>query len=74
MTENSPLVTDLKPGKHAICACGQTANAPFCDGSHQGSGVTPLILDVDAERRYAWCRCRGSADIPACDGSHAKAT
>jgi len=29
-----PLVVSLQPGRHAICQCGQTGNAPFCDGTH----------------------------------------
>lgn len=24
------------------CACGRTACQPYCDGSHRGTGITPV--------------------------------
>ncbi|MDA1194883.1 MAG: CDGSH iron-sulfur domain-containing protein [Planctomycetota bacterium] len=66
-----PLVVELAPGKHAICCCGQTSNAPFCDGSHRGSEYRPEIVQVDTlPANFAWCTCRASGKVPRCDGSH----
>ena len=65
-----PVKIRLPAGRHAICACGRTANAPLCDGSHAGTGTTPQLLDLDAERVIAWCTCRKSGNLPMCDGSH----
>ena len=76
MSENSgnkakPLVIELAPGKHAICTCGQTQNAPFCDGNHAGTELRPDIVDVDKlPMNIAWCTCRASGKMPYCDGSH----
>lgn len=70
MSAVTPLVTTLPPGRHAICCCGRTGNAPLCDGTHRGSGTTPRIVDLEVETRIAWCRCRTSGNLPMCDGSH----
>ncbi len=66
-----PLVVNLDPGKHALGCCGQTKNAPFCDGSHSGTEHRPEIVEVkDVAMDIAWCTCRSSEKLPRCDGSH----
>ena len=35
-----PAKVTLEAGKdYWWCACGQSKNQPFCDGSHKGGGV-----------------------------------
>ncbi len=71
MPDPKPCVVSLEPGKHAICCCGQTKNAPFCDGNHAGTELRPEILEVkDVAMNVAWCTCRASEKLPRCDGSH----
>jgi Uncharacterized conserved protein len=52
--------------------CGQSANQPFCDGSHAGTGLAPLRWTADASKRVFFCTCKQTAGQPLCDGSHNK--
>jgi CDGSH-type Zn-finger protein len=66
-----PKVVTLPPGRHAICACGQSAKAPFCDGTHKGSEFRPVIEVVEGlPKNIAWCACHTTGNAPFCDGSH----
>ena len=72
--QNKPFVKPEKPRKVAWCACGQTQNEPYCDGSHSrvNTGKTPVTVELTEEKTVAWCGCRRSKKKPFCDGSHAK--
>lgn len=72
IAQKSPYVLDMDPGKYAWCACGQSSNQPFCDGSHKGTEFTPVIEDITEAKKVAWCGCKQSANKPFCDGTHAK--
>ena len=67
----TPYVIREEPGKKAWCACGKTANQPYCDGSHAGTGTAPVIVEIKEEGTVAWCGCRKSGNGAFCDGSHA---
>ncbi len=66
-----PYVLELEPGTYFWCSCGQSANQPFCDGSHKGSEFRPQVVEVEERRRMALCGCKHTANQPLCDGSHA---
>ena len=38
---DSPFAVMVEQRKDYWCACGQSKNQPFCDGSHQNGSFTP---------------------------------
>lgn len=72
MTQAAPTPVDLPAGTHALCTCGLTANPPFCNGAHLGSGSTPHLLELSEARTVHLCACGASGTIPFCDGSHTR--
>jgi len=66
-----PKVLNLEPGTYYWCACGRSRNQPFCDGSHQGTGIEPRAFEVKERQTVALCQCKRTQDPPFCDGSHA---
>ena len=72
IAQKSPFVMEVEPGKYAWCSCGLSTKQPYCDGSHKGTGLAPIIENVTAARKVAWCGCKRSGKAPFCDGSHSK--
>ncbi|MBX3178045.1 MAG: CDGSH iron-sulfur domain-containing protein [Candidatus Hydrogenedentes bacterium] len=70
IAEKSPAVLELEPGTYWWCACGRSANQPWCDGSHKGTGFSPREVVIEAKKNYALCRCKHSANGAFCDGTH----
>jgi CDGSH-type Zn-finger protein len=67
----SPIAIEVEGGKKYFwCACGQSKNQPFCDGSHKGTGFQPVEWTCDASGRKFFCACKRTARQPFCDGSH----
>lgn len=67
----SPAKVNLEAGKdYYWCQCGKSANQPFCDGSHKGSGITPLKFTAEKTETVALCRCKSTGNAPFCDGTH----
>lgn len=68
--QKAPYGVDLVSGDYYWCACGQSKNQPFCDGSHKGSEFTPVKFTL-AEAEKVWlCGCKRTGKKPMCDGTH----
>lgn len=70
--QKSPFAVDLAPGEYYWCACGLSKTQPFCDGSHDGTGIEPVKFAIAEQGKYYLCGCRASGKAPFCDGTHQK--
>lgn len=65
------LKINVEKGKdYYWCACGMSANQPFCDGSHSGTEFSPIKYTANEDKLVGFCGCKHTASVPLCDGSH----
>ncbi|HVO16561.1 MAG TPA: CDGSH iron-sulfur domain-containing protein [Alphaproteobacteria bacterium] len=73
IAQKSPYGVQVEAGKtYFWCACGQSKNQPFCDGSHKGSTFTPVQYKSDATKQVWFCGCKHTKNRPLCDGTHSR--
>lgn len=65
-----PYAVELEAGDYWWCACGKSANQPFCDGSHKGGAFTPTKFTLQEKGKVWLCGCKHTANQPFCDGTH----
>ena len=66
-----PYEISLEAGRnYAWCACGRSANQPWCDGSHAGSGLSPRVWKAERAETAWLCGCKRTSAAPRCDGAH----
>jgi CDGSH-type Zn-finger protein len=70
IAQKAPFAKELEAGIYWWCACGRSANQPFCDGSHKGTGFTPVKLELGEPAKVWLCGCKHSGNKPHCDGTH----
>jgi len=71
IAQKAPYKADVQAGKsYWWCACGQSKNQPFCDGSHKGSEFSPMEFKATETKTVFFCGCKHSNTKPFCDGTH----
>lgn len=71
VAQKSPYPIEVETGKKYFwCACGRSKNQPFCDGSHKGTGLTPVAYEAAQAKKVWFCGCKTTKNRPLCDGSH----
>ena len=69
--QKAPYAVEVEAGKSYFwCSCGQSSKQPFCDGSHKGSGFSPVKWEAPENKTVYFCGCKHSASQPLCDGKH----
>jgi CDGSH-type Zn-finger protein len=71
IAQKSPLSAELEAGKSYFwCACGRSKSQPFCDGSHKGTGFSPVKYEAPKLEKVFFCCCKQTSNPPFCDGTH----
>ena len=74
----TPIVAQKAPYAQAVdagktyywCACGRSANQPFCDGSHKAVGIAPTPSWPRRARPPISAAASSGRTRPYCDGTH----
>ena len=73
IAQKGPYAVEVEAGKsYYWCSCGQSANQPFCDGSHKTTEFTPVKFEATETNTVYFCGCKHTANPGFCDGSHTK--
>lgn len=71
IAQKAPYPVEVEAGKtYFWCACGQSKNQPFCDGSHKGSSFNPVKFTAEESKKVWLCGCKHTGNQPFCDGAH----
>jgi CDGSH-type Zn-finger protein len=72
IARKEPVPVPVEAGKdYWWCACGQSKNQPFCDGSHKKEGLfSPVKWTADKTGTKWFCGCKNTKNQPFCDGTH----
>ncbi len=73
IAQKGPFAVEVEAGKtYAWCACGRSANQPYCDGSHKETGFNPVIHRPEKSGTIHFCGCKHTANPPFCDSTHSR--
>ncbi|MDF2180439.1 CDGSH iron-sulfur domain-containing protein [Neptuniibacter sp. CAU 1671] len=70
---DAPVKVKVRAGQTYVwCACGRSADQPFCDGSHKGTGIDPVVFKAERDDDVWLCMCKLTDTPPLCNGNHKK--
>ncbi|MDB5394434.1 MAG: hypothetical protein JWM91_1940 [Rhodospirillales bacterium] len=73
VAQKAPFPVTVEAGKtYFWCACGLSKAQPYCDGSHKGTGLTPVKFNAESDNTAYLCGCKATKNAPFCDGSHSR--
>lgn len=71
VAQKGPYPVEVTAGEsYWWCACGRSQNQPFCDGSHEGTGISPVEWVAQKDGKAFFCGCKASGKGTMCDGTH----
>ena len=63
-------VVEVEEGRRYVwCACGLSRTQPWCDGSHEGTGIEPIAFEAPLSAEFHMCGCKRSDNKPFCFGN-----
>ena len=66
----APYQVRVEEGRTYVwCSCGRSANQPWCDGSHEGTGFEPISFVAFISEVFFMCGCKESENPPYCFGN-----
>ncbi|HMK89643.1 MAG TPA: CDGSH iron-sulfur domain-containing protein [Methylocystis sp.] len=71
VVQKKSMPVEVEAGKvYYWCACGRSANQPFCDGAHKGTEIAPVPYTPTESGKTFFCGCKATKNEPLCDGAH----
>lgn len=68
VAQKAPHSVNEEPGARWWCACGRSAGQPYCDGSHRGTGITPVRVEINKAGAVAHGGCKATGPQAWGDG------
>lgn len=70
MPQRGPYIVQVEAGKtYRWCSCGLSADQPWCDDSHAGTGFEPIEFEAPISGEFHMCGCKQSDNKPYCFGT-----